>query len=307
MGRPIKKKFFGNLNLPNYAHVNTDSGIGGESISSTITVTNTGTNYSNGAVVTFSAPSLPTGVTATGTPTFTTDGANRFGITGVTLSGAGIGYTGTATITVTTATAVTAASTGNSGLTATNTFTVASVTGIALGMIIAGASTGAAGRVTAVDPILNRITSSVNNNATWSNASNLTFNDYGTGARFITTLTSTTQNALNVTAYIPAKNGGASAKLSDIVKQEASQRYLVKNTDGIGQCKLVASDTPTAGQMNLIATDTNGSTYWVTKLTARRCILTRRTMSTAYLFATNGSAGWTIASASTGVVSIASV
>ena len=305
MGRPIKKKFFGNLNLPNYAHVNTDSGIGGEGISSTITVTNTGTNYSNGAVVTFSSPSLPTGVVATGTPTFTTDGANRFGITAVTLTGAGLGYTGTATITVTTATAVAAAATGNSGLTATNTFTVASVTGIALGMIIAGAATGSAGKVTAINGTV--ITSSVVNNGTWSDAANLTFTDYGTGARFITAVTASTQNALNVTAYIPAKNGGASAKLSDIVKQEASQRYLVKNTDGIGQCKLVASDTPAAGQMNLIATDTNGSTYWVTKLTARRCILTRRTMSTAYLFATNGSAGWTIASASTGVVSIGSV
>jgi hypothetical protein len=133
------------------------------------------------------------------------------------------------------------------------------------------------------------------------------FNDYGTGAKFITTVTASTQNALNVTAYIPAKNGGASAKLSDIVKQEASHRYLVKNTDGIGQCRLVASDTPAAGEMNLIATDLNGSTYWVTKLTARRCILTQRTMSTAYLFATNGAAGWTIASASTGVVSIGSV
>jgi hypothetical protein len=307
MGRPIKKKFFGNLNNQQFGNVGTGSGIGGESISSTITVTNSGTNFSNGATLTFSAPGLPTGVAATGTPTFTTDGANRFGITAVTLTGAGRGYTGTATITVTTATAVAAAATGNSGLTATNTFTVASVTGIALGMIISGGATGISGKVTGVDSVLNRITSSVVNNGTWSDASNLTFTDYGTGAQFITTLTASTQNALNVTAYIPAKNGGSSAVVSDIVKQEASQRYLVKNGQGIGQCRLVASDTPAAGQMNLIATDTNGSTYWVTKLTARRCILTQRTMSTAYLFATNGSAGWTIGSASTGVVSIASV
>ena len=305
MGRPIKKKFFGNLNNQGFASVGTDSGIGGESISSTITVTNTGTNYSNGAVVTFSAPSLPTGVTATGTPTFTTNGANRFGITGITLTGAGNGYTGTATITVTTATAVAAASTGNSGVTATNTFTVASVTGIALGMIIAGAATGSAGKVTAINGTV--ITSSVVNNASWTNASNLTFTDYGSGAQFITTLTSTTQNALNVTAYIPVKNGGSSAVVSDIVKQEASHRYLVKNGQGIGQCKLVASDTPAAGEMNLIATDTNGSTYWVTKLTARRCVLTQRTMSTAYLFNTGNSAGWTISGPSAGVVSIASV
>jgi hypothetical protein len=305
MGRPIKKKFFGNLNNQQYGNVGTGSGIGGEGVSSSITVTNTGTGYSQGAVAVFSAPSLPTGVTATGTPTLTTDGANRFGVTAVTLTGAGRGYTGTATVTITTASSVTAAATGNSGLTATNTFTVASVTGIALGMIIAGAATGSAGKVTAINGTV--ITSSVVNNDNWTDAANLTFTDYGTGAKFITAVTASTQNALNVTAYIPAKNGGASAKLSDIVKQEASHRYLVKNTDGIGQCKLVASDTPTAGQMNLIATDANGSTYWVTKLTARRCILTRRTMSTAYLFTTNGAAGWNITGAVTGKVSLANV
>jgi hypothetical protein len=129
----------------------------------------------------------------------------------------------------------------------------------------------------------------------------------GTTATFLVTLTTDRANALNVAAYIPVKNGGSSAVVSDIVKQEASHRYLVKNGQGIGQCKLVASDTPAAGEMNLIATDTNGSTYWVTKLTARRCVLTRRTMSTAYLFNTGNSAGWTISGASAGVVSIASL
>lgn len=307
MGRPIKKKFFGNLNNQGFAHVGTDSGIGGESISSTVTVGNTGTRYSQGSTLVVSAPSLPTGVTATATPTFTTNGAGTFGITGVTVTGAGIGYLATATITVTTATAVASAATGNSGLTATNTFTVASVVGIYPGMEISGGSTGIQGKVVSINPTLRYITSTVNNNGTWVDAANLTFIDYGTGASFITALTSTTQNALNVTAYIPVKNGGSSAVVSDIVKQEASHRYLVKNGQGIGQCRLVASDTPAAGEMNLVATDLNGSTYWVTKLTARRCVLTRRTMSTAYLFATNGSAGWTISGASAGVVSIASV
>ena len=303
MGRPIKKKFFGNLNNQGFGSVDTDSGIGGESISSTITVTNTGTVYSQGSVVTFSAPSLPTGVTATGTPVFTANGTGAFGITAVTLTGAGRGYTGTATITITTASSVTPTATAvNTEFTLTN---LSSVAGIYVGMKFDGAPGVQANTyVTAVGAT----TVTLSKAMTASTSSNAyVFNDYGTGATFITTLTSTTQNALNVTAYIPAKNGGASAKLSDIVKQEASQRYLVKNTDGIGQCKLVASDTPAAGQMNLIATDTNGSTYWVTKLTARRCILTQRTMSTAYLFATNGAAGWTIASASTGVVSIGSV
>ena len=203
---------------------------------------------------------------------------------------------------------VTAAATGNSGITATNTFTVASVVGIYPGMEISGGSTGVAGKVVSIDPTLKYITSTVVNNGTWADASNLTFTDYGTGATFITTLTSTTLNALNVTAYIPTKNGGSSAVLSDIVKQEASHRYLVKNGQGIGQCKLVASDTPAAGEMNLVATDNLGSTYWVTKLTARRCVITQRTDGgSGYAYVTGNAAGWTINGASAGVVSIASV
>jgi hypothetical protein len=125
-----------------------------------------------------------------------------------------------------------------------------------------------------------------------------------TGAAATSVLTSSYQNGLRISAFV---KGGSSAVLGDIMKQEASRRYLVKTAQGQGQCRLVASDTPAEGEMNLVATDTNGSTYWVTKLTARRCILTRRTMSTAYLFATNGAAGWTISGASAGVVSIASV
>jgi hypothetical protein len=126
----------------------------------------------------------------------------------------------------------------------------------------------------------------------------------GTGAAATAVLTSSYQNGLRINAFV---KGGSSAVLGDIMKQEASHRYLVKTAQGQSQCKLVASDTPAEGQMNLIATDANGSTYWVTKLTARRCVLTRRTMSTAYLFATNGSAGWNITTAVAGKVSIANV
>jgi hypothetical protein len=303
MGRPIKKKFFGNLNNEQFGNVGVNSGIGGEGVAS-VSISSTGTLYSRGTIITFTAPQLPTGRTATGHPVFTTDGNGGFGITSIVIDDAGTGYTSAPTLTVTTASVVTQYVT-NSGVTATNTMSVASVVGIQIGMRVFGGGNG--GLVTAVDPVLNRVTSSLPNSTSWTNANNLKFYDQGSGFAKTVTLTSTTTNALNVTAYLLAKDGGASAKLSDIVKQEASHRYLVKNTDGIGQCKLTATDTPAAGEMNLIATDTNGSTYWVTKLTARRCILTRRTMSTAYLFATNGSAGWTIGSASLGVVSIGSV
>jgi hypothetical protein len=41
------------------------------------------------------------------------------------------------------------------------------------------------------------------------------------------------------------------------------------------------------------------------KLTAHKALLTRRTMSGSYLFATDTQAGWTLGAAATGVVSVA--
>lgn len=224
MGRPIKAKFFGNLNSGS-ASTTADDGIGGEGVA-TVAVTNTGSLYVSTATVSFSAPQLPGGVTAAGSLTI----SGGF-ITGVTVTEKGSGYTSSPSLTVSPATT-------------------------------------------------------------------------GTTAAFSVTMTTTQQNALNVTAYLLAKDGGVSAKAADIIKQEASVRYLVKTADGVGQCKLVASNSPAAGQMNIIATDANGSTYWVTKLTARRAILTRRSMSGSYEFETNARAGWTFGSASTGVVSL---
>ena len=223
MGRPIKKKFFGNTNI-----AITGEGVGGESVA-TIVTNNTGTFYapSTSISLTFTAPQIPGGETASGSVT-----TNNLGnVATVTLTDGGSGYTSTPTATVT------------------------------------GGTTG-------------------------------------TVATFTYTMTTNRQNAITVTAYLLAKDGGVSAKTADILKQEASHRYLVKTADGVGQCKLAATNSPGAGQMYIVATDANGSTYWVTKLTARRAILTQRSMSTSYLFDTNARAGWTLGSASAGVVSL---
>ena len=224
MGRPIKKKFFGNTNI-----AITGEGVGGESVN-TIAKNNTGTFYSTSTSIslTFTAPQIPGGQTASGSVT-----TNNLGnVATVTLTDGGSGYTSTPTATVT------------------------------------GGTTG-------------------------------------TTATFTITMTTNRQNALTVTAYLLAKDGGVSAKTADILKQEASTRYLVKTADGTGQCKLVASNTPSAGQMYILATDNLNSTYWVTKLTARRAILTQRSNGgSGYAFASGSRAGWTLGSASAGVVSL---
>ena len=134
----------------------------------------------------------------------------------------------------------------------------------------------------------------------------VTFSDGAAAATSV--LGNVRDNALAAYAYIM---DGTEGVLVDIMKQESSRRYLVKQDSGVqGQCHLVARDAGNLypGQMCLIATDTQGCTYWVTKLTARRAYLTQRTSAgTGYQFADGGSAGWNITGAVTGRVSIASV
>ena len=109
-----------------------------------------------------------------------------------------------------------------------------------------------------------------------------------------------------VSSYLTTGTQAITTSGSYIVKQEASHRYLVQNTEGQGQCILVSTSTLTAGTMNMIATDINSSTYFVTKLTSHRALLTRYTDSgSGFEYATGSVSGWTTATAVTGIVTIA--
>lgn len=126
----------------------------------------------------------------------------------------------------------------------------------------------------------------------------------GTTATFTITLTAAVQNALAFTSYLTTGSNAVAG--GDILKQEASRRYLVSNSEGVGQVRLVASDTLAAGQMNLIATDGSGATFFVTKLTARKATIVNRT-STSTAVVTGATAGWTLAAATgTNQVTLAS-
>jgi len=137
----------------------------------------------------------------------------------------------------------------------------------------------------------------------------------GTGTVTLTaTLTvSLFKNALSFSSYLTT--GSSAVSGGDIIKQESSRRYLVQNSQGRGQVKLVTSNTLAAGEMNLIATDFGGATYFVKKLTARKATLINRTgTSTALVTLTTdtdgiktGSTGWTIGSATGTIVTIANV
>lgn len=213
MGRPIKKKFFGNTN---------PQGVGGQGIAS-VSVTTGGTGYAANATITFPAPTVPGGATATGALTVV-GGV----VTAVKIVKAGSGYT------------------------------------------------------TAPTPTFSVTT--------------------GTAAVVVVALTATRVTSIAATAFVLK---GSSEVLADIVKQEASHRYLVKTAQGTSQCKLVSTAVLVAGQMHIIATDVQGSTYFVTKLTAKRVILTQKTAAgTGFQFVSGRAAKWTLNGASTGIVSI---
>jgi hypothetical protein len=127
----------------------------------------------------------------------------------------------------------------------------------------------------------------------------------GTTATFTVSLTTAAvQNALAFTSYLTTGSNAVTG--GDILKQEASRRYLVQNSEGVGQVRLTASGTLAAGQMSLIATDGSGATFYVTKLTARKATLVNRT-STSTAVVTGATAGWTLGAATgTNQVTLAS-
>lgn len=295
MGRPIKKRYWLRGGGATAAIASTFSGV-------TLSINNGGSHYSKGATLSITAPDWVDGVQATAS--MTTNGSGS--ITAATIGNVGNGYIGVPTVTVVKpATVSISSSTANSGNGGLNTFTVANVTGISVGMLISGASTGFNGYVSAING--NIITSTVNNNGTWTNASNLTFSDNGSGATFNVGLTNaeTDTGTIKTTAYLTT---GSSAVNSAIIKQEASHRYLVENNQGRGQCKLTATDALSAGLMTILATDWAGSTYYVTKLTSRKALLVNRTgtstgmitMVTDGLGYKTGIAKWTTTGAATG-------
>jgi hypothetical protein len=95
MGRPIHKKYFGNTNI-----ASTGEGTGGEGVASVTVVTGDSDAYDAEDAVTFTAPQIAGGQTATGTIVVDETGA----VTGITVTNAGSGYTSAPTVSITTST-----------------------------------------------------------------------------------------------------------------------------------------------------------------------------------------------------------
>jgi hypothetical protein len=104
-------------------------------------------------------------------------------------------------------------------------------------------------------------------------------------------LTTTRFNGIKCEAQIGA---GSELTTGDVIKQTGSKRYKVQTSDGTAICKLVTTADLGANEMSITATDSDGGTYYVRKLTARKVVLVA---GTGTQFATGASAKWTFGSA----------
>lgn len=283
MGRPLNKKYFGNRNVGS-SSTTADDGLGGNRVAS-VTITSQG-SYTTRPTVTFSAPDLagPGAVTATGTTNM------EAATVAVTAGQGGTNYVVGDLLTVTggggaiayvaTVDGITGAVTGVN-LTGTGAArgTQTSLTGITSGVATTTNSVAGAGAQLDLTYRVKSITIT-NTGSGYTDATDAAVTFSAGAAAGTTVLESYTvggvignnENAISISAYIPAANGGLSAKTGDIVKQVSTDRYRVKTADGTGVCKLAAA-APSAGQMTMTATDSAGGTYYVTKLTSRKALL----------------------------------
>ena len=100
---------------------------------------------------------------------------------------------------------------------------------------------------------------------------------------------SSTNQENAILAYAKTTTGGAS-KPADIVKQRGTRRFKVTTADGTAICTLKSSAVSAQGDMTIIAKDSAGGTYYVTKISAHKCVVTR---GTGTQFASDTNVPWT--------------
>lgn len=295
MGRPIKKKFFGN--------VSSSQTVGGEGAAAVFMI-NTGTGYLTLPSISFPAQQIAGGTTATGRAhmqlrsvsiTSNANGGTGYAVGDTLTFASGTGTPAVVRVATisgsNTVTSVALVSLGdytalpNGGTTATHTASTGS--GLVLNVTYA---------VKSVDVLTAGTGYTSTGTLTFGSAS-------GTGAAARFTLTSAVTNDIALTAFV---SGGAARTGGDIVKQESSRRYLVRTSDGLGQCRLITTSTLAAKQMTIVATDVNGSTYFVEKLTARRAVLVKYINAAGgFEYGQRAAPKWSLSAATTGTVSIA--
>lgn len=303
MGRPIKKRFFNGAG-------NSGSS-GGEGVASLRV--HGGNSYSAGTTISFATP--PTGGSAaTASITFVTPTGGNPGngnVASVTLTSAGSGYLVRnlpATFTKPANVVVTAYVGGSSGYAGgpSSLLNVSTTTGLYVGMVanvaFATLTSGNPTRITAIFTGNSNILLSTANSAAIT--SPISFGDVGSLGNVVATMDAviTTANTIQGNAYLSA---GAGGRICDIVSQRSSRRYRVTNDEGTGVVRLIkstevgaantAGGPPSAGLMTILASDSDGGTYWVTKVDGRTATITAGSTTPGAQFPTaNTQVAWTL-------------
>ena len=152
-------------------------------------------------------------------------------------------------------------------------------------------SSSAGGNATAVTTATSTATTVVSGNVAVTINSNQGAAASMTFAAQVTT--GYTGNYATIQAQALATTGGVVRQDTDIIKQENTQRFRVENADGVFYAKLVTAFPTVGGTMAINATDSAGNTYWVSKITNRRCRVTR---NTGTQFADGATVNWTFGS-----------
>ena len=290
MGRPLNKKYFGNRNIGSAS--TTDNGIGGEGVASV--VLNAVGAYTTRPTFTFTAPQIPGGVTATGTITSEVESVTATG-------GTQTGYTVGQLITVTGTDAVLRVATiGGTGGDDALTFDFTGGSRGNFTTLPTGAqpttSNGAGAGLTVTLRFRAKAVVITEAGSGYTGVPTPTFTQSVTATSVLLTTDSgpvgSATNQENAIIIRAKTTIGGSVKVGDIIRQVRTRGYKVRTADGTAVCNLVASDTPAYGEAYIIASDNGGSTYWVTKLTAHKVTLVRRTQDDPYLYVNGASAPW---------------
>ena len=297
MGRPLNKKYFGNRNIGS-ASTASDDGIGGQGVASisnpgggvgNFVVTNT---YKNFPLLNIAAPTLPSGVQATADVVFELDtvtfasGGQTDGdyLAGLSTSITGLGGGAVVNI-VEVGNKVTAVNLtgGNRGEFRRGDF---DGTGITSHQVLQAPNAGTDLQITVTYRV--KSITIVEQGSGYTGAPVLSWSGHtftGQTSPSLNAVTLTTdsgsagsstnqENAIIVTAFIPAANNGTQALVGDIVKQTNDRRYKIKTSEGTGICQLkTTAAANAAGEMTIKATDQAGKTYYVAKLTSRKAVL----------------------------------
>jgi hypothetical protein len=299
MGRPLNKKFFGNRNVG--TAVTTDNGIGGNQVAS-VTLGTLG-SYTTRPTMTFSAPDKAGlgGVTALGT--VTSEALSAVVTTG------GTGYVVGDLLTLTAAdggSAIAYVATVSTGAVATVNFTGTGAsrgsfqalpgakfaTGATAPNTVGGTGTGAEITVTfrAKAVVVTNAGSGYTDPADATPA--FTQSVTGTTVLGTTATANNNENAITMTARLT----GGTAVPVDIIKQVSTKRFKVTDGTRTGTVELKASVATTAGEGSIRLVDSDGGTYFATKLTAHRATITRGTGVQA-AFVTGTAVAWNMTAA----------